>query len=208
VNLLWLALAWLGYAALHSALASFGVKAWTARRWPGFTPWYRLSFNAVAFVTVLPILWLSYAIEAPMLWQWQGSWRWLSYGLAVAALAGFAATARWYDMDTFLGLRQIRERDRQPDGHEAFRLSPFHRFVRHPWYCFGLVLVWTGDKNLPLLVSALAISAYFVVGSRLEERKLVALHGDAYRRYMARVPGLIPLPWKRLSAAEARTFGN
>ncbi len=208
MNALWLALAWLGYAALHSTLASFGAKEWAARRWPAFAPWYRLAFNAVAFVTVLPILWASYAIEAPMLWQWPGPWRWLSNGLALAALAGFAATARWYDMGTFLGLRQIRERERRPDGREGFRLSPFHRFVRHPWYSFGLVLVWTGDKNLPLLVSALAISIYFVVGSRLEEKKLLALHGDAYRRYMERVPGLIPLPWKRLSAAEARAFGG
>ena len=39
--------------------------------------------------------------------------------------------------------------------------------------------------------------------ARLEEKKLLVYHGDTYRRYMARVPGLIPLPWKSLTAAEA-----
>jgi protein-S-isoprenylcysteine O-methyltransferase Ste14 len=152
---------------------------------------------------VLPILYLSYALDGTPLWQWSGAWRWLSDGLALAALAGFVITARWYDMETFLGLRQLREHDRQPDGHEGFRISPIHRFVRHPWYFFGLVLVWSGDKTLPLLVSTLAITIYFIVGSRLEEKKLLTMYGDAYRRYMARVPGLVPLPWKFLSADEA-----
>ena len=208
VEIVWLALAWLAFAAVHSALASFAVKEKLARCWPAAAPWYRLAFNGFSLATVLPILWLSYALEGSPLWQWTGAWRWLSHGLALASIAGFVAAARGYDMETFLGLRQIRERDRQPDGHEGFRLSPFHRCVRHPWYFFGLVLVWTGDKNLPLLVSAVAITAYFIVGSRLEEKKLLALHGDAYRRYMARVPGLLPLPWKCLSAAEAEELSR
>jgi hypothetical protein len=37
----------------------------------------------------------------------------------------------------------------------------------------------------------------------LEERKLVALHGDAYREYRRRVPPLVPLPWRRLGSDEA-----
>jgi len=57
-----------------------------------------------------------------------------------------------------------------------------------------------------MLVSALAITLYFVLGSRLEERKLIAVHGDTYRRYRAKVPGLLPLPWKRLSREEAANF--
>ena len=204
MSLVWLGLAWLAFAALHSVLASFAAKEWAARRWPAAVPWYRLAFNGIALAALLPILWLSYALDAPPLWQWTGPWRWLSHTLALAAIAGFAVVARWYDMPTFMGLRQIREHDSQPDGHEGLRLSPFHRCVRHPWYFCGLVLVWTGDKNGPLLVSALAITIYFVFGPRFDERKLLALYGEAYRRYMARVPGLIPLPWKCLSAAEAQ----
>ena len=40
----------------------------------------------------------------------------------------------------------------------------------------------------------------------MEEKKLLVYHGDTYRRYMARVPGLIPLPWKTLTAAEAKAL--
>jgi len=48
------------------------------------------------------------------------------------------------------------------------------------------------------------ITPYLMIGSRLEEKKLLVYHGDTYRRYMARVPGLIPLPWKTLTAEEAK----
>ncbi len=208
MNALWLALAWLAFAVFHSAAASLAAKRRVAQCWPAAASWYRLAYNGVSLVAALPILYLSYALDGPALWQWTGGWRWLSHGLAIAALAGFVITSRWYDMDIFLGLRQIREHDRQPDGHEHFRISPVHRFVRHPWYFFGLVLIWSGDKTLPLLVSTAAITVYFIVGSKLEERKLVAIHGDAYRRYMERVPGLVPLPWKRLSVEEARRLGG
>jgi len=47
------------------------------------------------------------------------------------------------------------------------------------------------------------ITAYFIAGSRLEEDKLLAVYGETYRRYMAKVPGLMPLPWKYLTAGEA-----
>lgn len=193
-----LLLAWLAYALLHSLLAAFAVKARVAARWPGFMPWYRLTYNLVAGITALPLAWLIYATPGDWLWRWSGNWAWLANGLALSACAGFMLSARHYDMDEFLGLRQIRERNAQPDRPGGFSLSPFHRFVRHPWYCFGLVLVWTRDMNPALLLSALAITLYFVVGSRLEEKKLLALHGAVYRRYMAHVPGLLPLPWKYL----------
>ncbi len=196
-----IALFWFGYFALHSLLAASGIKAWAARRWPQLMPGYRIAFNAISSVALIPVLWLVYGTESEWIWQWLGAWAWLANGVALVAIACFYASTRAYDMGEFLGLRQIREHSK--DDRQTFTLSVFHRFVRHPWYCFGLVLIWTRDMNGPLLVSALAISIYFVVGSRLEERKLVVRYGEKYRSYIARVPGLMPLPWKYLTAAEA-----
>jgi protein-S-isoprenylcysteine O-methyltransferase Ste14 len=95
---------------------------------------------------------------------------------------------------------------RKVEDQEHFQLSPFHRYVRHPWYFFGLVLLWTRDMNATTLLSSAFITLYFVIGSRMEEKKLLVYHGDSYRRYMARVPGLLPLPWKTLTAEEAETL--
>jgi protein-S-isoprenylcysteine O-methyltransferase Ste14 len=196
-----IALAWAAYFALHSWLAANATKGWIARRWPRLLPGYRAGFNVISLVALLPVLWLMYSTGGAWLWQWHGALAWLANGLALLALLGFLASTRAYDMDEFLGLRQLKQP--RSEDNETFTLSLFHRYVRHPWYCFGLVLLWTRDMNGPLLVSAIAITAYLIIGSRLEERKLIAQYGQKYRDYMDKVPGLVPLPWKYLSAEEA-----
>lgn len=198
-----LALGWLAYAALHSLLAALPVKAWATRRWPGFAPWYRLAYNLFAAIALLPLLWAIYAMPGAPLWRWAGPWAWLANGLALAALAGFWLSTRGYDMDEFLGLKPLREQRRDAVEHDGLYLSPIHRHVRHPWYSFALLLIWTRDMNAPFLLSAIAMTLYFIIGARLEERKLVAHFGDAYRAYCRRVPGLVPLPWQRLTPDEA-----
>jgi methanethiol S-methyltransferase len=201
-----LSVCWIGYFTLHSTLASLAVKRRVAAAWPRLMPYYRLTFNLLALLLILPILWLSYREPGPLLWRWQGAAAWLANGLALAALFGFLLTLKSYDMQEFLGLRQLRFRVQRVEDQEHFHLSPFHRYVRHPWYFFGLVLVWTRDMHATTLLSGVFITLYFVIGSRLEEKKLLTYHGDTYRRYMARVPSLIPLPWKFLGAKDAEAL--
>jgi protein-S-isoprenylcysteine O-methyltransferase Ste14 len=198
-----LALSWLGYFALHSVLASLRMKSWVASRYPQRMPLYRLSFNILAVLMLLPILWLMVRNPGPTLWAWQGLAAWLANGLALAAAFGFMKSLNYYDTQEFLGLRQWKSRTQRVEDQEGFHLSPFHRYVRHPWYSFGLVLIWTRDMNAAMLLSGVMMTVYFIIGSRLEEKKLVVYHGDVYRSYMDRVPGLIPLPWKSLTGKEA-----
>lgn len=205
-SLLWLALGWIAYAALHSLLAALSCKTWVTRHWPGLAPVYRLAFNAIAVVLLLPLAWATYAIPGEWLWRWTGVAAWIANGLALGALGGFWLTTDSYDMGEFLGTRPWREKRTDAVEHEGFRISPLHRYVRHPWYALGLVLVWTRDMNAPLLVSSSAITLYLIVGAWFEERKLEAHFGGAYRDYCKNVPGLIPLPWKWLSAANAATL--
>jgi protein-S-isoprenylcysteine O-methyltransferase Ste14 len=203
-----LAICWIAYFALHSALASLTIKRKVAAAWPGLMPWYRLGFNLLAALLILPILWLSWLDPGPGLWRWQGAAAWLANGLALAALLGFWLSLKHYDMQEFLGLRQLRHKVRKIEDQEHLRISPFHRFVRHPWYFFGLVLLWTRDMSATTLLTSVLVTLYFVIGSRMEERKLLVYHGDAYRRYMARVPALIPRPWKTLTREEAETWSK
>jgi protein-S-isoprenylcysteine O-methyltransferase Ste14 len=197
---------WIGYFALHSILASLAVKRRVAATRPDLIPYYRLVFNILAVLLLLPILWLTYRDSGPMLWRWQGIAAWLANGLALAAIFGFWLSLKSYDMQEFLGFRQLKFHIRRIEDQEHFHLSRFHRYVRHPWYFFGLVMVWTRDMSAATLLSSMVITLYFIVGSRLEEKKLLVYHGDTYRRYMARVPGLIPLPWKSLTAEEAEAL--
>jgi protein-S-isoprenylcysteine O-methyltransferase Ste14 len=195
--------AWLVYFALHSALASIRVKTWMATRNPSLMPGYRLGFNTIAVLGLLPILWLLYSYPGPVVWSWSGTSAYIANGLALAGVAGFFSTLRDYDGGEFLGVRQWRNQTRSVEDQECFHLTSAHRFVRHPWYFFSLVILWTRDMSEAMLLSALVMTAYFIVGSKLEERKLIAYHGERYRRYMGKVAGLVPMPWKTISKAEA-----
>jgi protein-S-isoprenylcysteine O-methyltransferase Ste14 len=117
---------------------------------------------------------------------------------------GFVWSLRYYDMQEFLGLKQWRGHVTTAEDQESFQLSPLHRFVRHPWYFFAIILLWARDMNTAQFLTSVMASLYFTIGARLEERKLLVYHGERYRRYMERVPGLFPLPWKCLSATEAK----
>lgn len=202
-NMAELSFLWLGYFCLHSILASLKVKGWVAAHYPEQMPLYRLSYNILAVLLLLPILWLMAHNPGPVVWAWRGASVWLANGLALAAVAGFLYSLKSYDGSEFLGLRQLRSNCRQVADQERLHLSPLHRYVRHPWYFFGLVLIWTRDMNAALLLSSVMMTVYFIMGSKLEEKKLVVYYGDVYRQYMRQVPGLFPLPWKSLSEAEA-----
>ncbi|KAF0193098.1 MAG: hypothetical protein FD165_201 [Gammaproteobacteria bacterium] len=192
------------YFSLHSVLASLAVKQYVAGRFPRAVPAYRLLYNGVALVLLMPPpLMLMYSTDSPALWQWRGGWAWAADGVAMLAIAGFFWSLRYYNGQEFLGWRQAQDGDTSRDTHERLTISPLHRYVRHPWYFLALLLLWTRDMNAAFLVTCLAITGYFIVGSRLEENKLVAIYGDAYHQYMARVPGLIPWPSKRLTRDQA-----
>ena len=202
-NIVLLSLTWLLYFAVHSGLASLSAKKFVAVRWPDFMPYYRLIFNAVSLLLLIPPLWFSHSLDGPMLWKWDGVLFFVANGLAVLAAIGFYWSLNYYDSSEFTGLRQLREGAKGVEEQEHFVISPLHRFVRHPWYFLGLVIIWTRDMNAAFLVTAIAVSIYFVIGSKLEERKLIVYYGDTYRLYMERVPGLLPLPWRFLSKKEA-----
>jgi len=202
-DLTWLSLAWLGYFLLHSWLAAATTKAWVAAHWPRLMHYYRLVYNLLAVLLLALPLYFTLAPNEPPLWQWQGAWRWLADGLALLAVLGFLYSLRFYDGGVFLGLSQWRRRAQQVEEAGDLRISPLHRYVRHPWYSLGLVLIWTRDMDAPMLLSSILITLYFIFGSRLEEGKLQALYGEAYAAYCKAVPGLLPRPWRCLDRRQA-----
>lgn len=196
-ELLLLGLAWTAYFALHSWLASLGVKVWFARRWPQQQTRYRLGYNLLATLLLIPLLLATELASERWLWRWEGAGAWVAHAAALLALIGFVWSSRAYDMREFLGVAPER-----PTAKPRLGLSFLHRFVRHPWYLLGLLWLWTRDMDSARLVAALVVTGYLWLGSRLEERKLLEELGPAYRHYCARVPGLLPRPWRYLSRAE------
>jgi len=57
--------------------------------------------------------------------------------------------------------------------------------------------------NAAFLLTAVTLTLYLLVGSRQEEKKLLACYGEQYRKYQGLVPGLIPRPWRYISRQQA-----
>jgi protein-S-isoprenylcysteine O-methyltransferase Ste14 len=86
--------------------------------------------------------------------------------------------------------------------HELVRDGPY-RYVRHPIYT-GLLVAFVGNaisRNEWRGILAIAIIyAGFWFKLKLEERWMIEQFGDAYRRYAAEVPALIPNPFHKRTA--------
>lgn len=74
-----------------------------------------------------------------------------------------------------------------------FAICGPYRFVRHPFYFFVLLMIWSyPDVTIDRLLLSSLWSVWVVVGTVLEERDLVVSFGVNYRNYQAKVPMLIP----------------
>ena len=74
-----------------------------------------------------------------------------------------------------------------------FKTPVLYTFVRHPLYLGFIIAFWAAPgMTIGHLLFAAVTTAYIFVGIFLEERDLVGLFGEEYKRYRAQVGMLIP----------------
>lgn len=188
------------WCALHSAMIATPWVEYLKRRLGTSFRYYRLAYNAIALATFLPLVAVERRLYTAPFFAWDGGWAAARYAVLAAVVVLGVAGARQYDLPEFLGLRQLGRRQPTSGGVALGDLNTagILGLTRHPWYLAALLLFWVRrDLDLVTLVSNSVFSVYLVVGTILEERKLVAEFGDRYRRYQTRVSMLLPLKWRR-----------
>jgi protein-S-isoprenylcysteine O-methyltransferase Ste14 len=188
---------WIAWCALHSALVSLSLAEPLRKRFTQVSRYYRIVYNIVSVITLAPVLLYSVSLRGTPAFSWQGPWRFLQTALAVSALVLFVAGARHYDLFQFLGLRQLKDEKACSVLTDDCSLdtSGVLSLVRHPWYTGGLLIIWARPLDTSAILTNLVLSGYFLVGARLEERKLTAQFGQEYTDYQQRVSMFVPLKW-------------
>jgi methanethiol S-methyltransferase len=178
------------WGIVHSFLASLPAKAFVLRTF-GDAParLYRLAYNVFSVITFIPILFLTRLPPDQTLYVVPPPWLYLTLLVqAVAAIALMAAVIQTGAL-AFVGLRQLASAPEQT----GLVTSGFYRYVRHPMYLFGLVILWLIPvMTVNTLVLYTGLTLYLLVGAWFEERKLLAVFGTAYAQYRACTPMLIP----------------
>jgi protein-S-isoprenylcysteine O-methyltransferase Ste14 len=134
-----------------------------------------------------------------MIFAWEDPIRPIQYGMIVLGAVLLLTAARHYSMLQFLGLKQIAQEKSGKGmiGSGGLDTSGILGVVRHPWYSGVFLLIWAHDISLSELFINLILSAYLIIGTILEERKLILEFGEKYREYQRQVSMFIPIKWLR-----------
>ena len=191
-----IAIALFAFFFLHSLLADNSVKDFLQKKF--ISPrWYRIVYNVLAILTVLPVYYLyrqapsEYLFDLPSWFQ-----RLANVGVFLSIILLYYSF-RKYDWGEFSGIGYLKAKDKSITP--SLQTKGMNSHVRHPLYFASLLLFWfsfLSSPSIPILVVAIMGSLYLYIGTRLEEQKLIDTFGEEYRQYQKRVPMLLPKLWK------------
>jgi protein-S-isoprenylcysteine O-methyltransferase Ste14 len=186
---------WVVWCVFHSVLISHAIIDLMKRKLGELFTYYRIIFVLVSIGTLLPLFFFQVSLPHSVLFNWHESWQYLRIAMILYAgmciIGGFWA----YDVQYVIGIRQIRlYMVRSSEPLHSMETKGILRYVRHPWYAAGLMLVWAGGTITDVNVSVrIILSVYLIVGTYLEERKLLVEIGEPYEKYREEVPMYFPV---------------
>jgi protein-S-isoprenylcysteine O-methyltransferase Ste14 len=184
------------FAVQHTIMARLAFKQWWKTIVP--EPIERSVFVLLASLLLLLMNWLWQPLPE-IVWRVDNpAGRIIIYTVAGGGwVIVLYATFLINHFDLF-GLRQVwLYFNAQEYTTVVFKETLLYRWLRHPLMFGFIIAFWaTPDMTQGHLLFAAVTTSYVLIAIHIEERTLVAIHGDDYRRYQERVSMIIPMPPK------------
>ena len=196
------------WALGHSALATERSKQLAARalgeqRRNGL---YRISYNGLAVVTTAALAVYIHRLPDRPLYRLRSADRAAARTGQVLLLAGLCGAAVEIGLGPFSGVSELlayglgRRTSDAPEaqgpslGRDGLRTGGPYRFTRHPLnFCAAAIPFFAPDMTVVRLTVALATLGYALIGSKIEEQRLLRRYGEPYAQYLrSGVPFFVP----------------
>jgi len=180
------------FAVQHSVMARPAFKRWLTRFVP--TAAERSTYVLASSIALLLLFWqwrpiggVVWHVESPV-------GQAVAYTVFAVGWATVLACTFLINHFDLFGLRQVwLELRGEPYTNLKFGTPGPYKVVRHPLYVGWLLAFWgTPTMTATHLLFAVMTTAYILIAIQLEERDLVAAHGERYAEYRRSVPMLIP----------------
>jgi methanethiol S-methyltransferase len=195
MNYLLIVILWAAYCAFHSFLISVGFTALMTRFLKNYYAFYRLFYVVISFILLVPLIRFTGKFESQVIITYNAPLSVARYALMSGALVMFFwAFFLDYDSLSFFGIRQILNfrKPKTTASPVELKRNGLLGMVRHPMYLALIVYLWCQIFSMMDLVINTLLTLYVLIGTWLEERKLVLEFGEAYIQYQKEVPMLIP----------------
>lgn len=185
------------FALQHSGMARPGFKRW----WTKIIP--EQIERSTYVLLASGVLFLLY-------WQWQPmtgvvwsvesqTFRWILWGLFAFGWGMVVYTTLLISHAHLFGLTQVRDYMKgQEQWEPEFQTPNLYKRMRHPMMLGFFFAFWaTPDMTNGHLLFSVATTAYILIALQLEERDLIRIFGEKYRKYREQVPMFIPRPGRK-----------
>jgi methanethiol S-methyltransferase len=198
---------WTGYCALHSYLISIGFTNFITRILKKYYAFYRIFYVLISLILLIPLINYTTQLDNKVI---------ITYGLPLnvvryvfiwgSLILFFWAFFFSYDPLSFFGIRQIINfvKIKKINQPVEIKKNGLLGIIRHPMYFALIIYLWCQTFRVTDIIVNIVLTIYIIIGTKLEERKLVLEFGHDYIQYQQEVPMLTPfmLRWGRTESTD------